>query len=484
MTAKIHTRNRREAALVAALVLVCLALRLYRLKEWLLPNVDEIALISNIGTPIFSGGYGSTTFFPAVQITKYLFPFLTFPDYRYIGVLFNTVAMLLFYAGLRRFVRPLPAFLGSLLFCMQWYLVYISRMYEIATFIPFFFAAVFYCFALWSHTGRHALLPPLFLIGGIGFDCYAPPMAYGLASLLALLAYQATKKTVPWKWVGAGTLCLFIALLPFFYVQLYVGNFLKDVLTNYNFAGHAQSSFAPIHLQHPEIFLKTLTELLTFLSPEQGWKLRAGPAMLLLLLPLPALLRSEAAEQIKLLAAWCGLTCAAIFLSPVAAYIQGHFTGFFMLYIACLSVALATPGRLYRCLALAALLGITGCSLYWLPKAYHDQYSDIAWLPGYLKKNAVAVVPISDGSYNALKHTPFLNGARFEVFTCDKPENILAGLKTAPPADIKLVFGTFDCNIVERLSELGLVVREQQEIMTLFESHYANGLRVYFVEKK
>ena len=149
--------------LVSVLLTVFLFFRLYNLREWLLANLDEISLMNNITLPMFSGGYGSTTFFPAAQITKH-FPFIaSFPEYRYIGVLFNAIGMIFFYAGLRNICSHSASFLGALLFSMHWYLIYISRIYEIATFIPFFFSIVFYLFTGWLAHERNYLLPLLFL---------------------------------------------------------------------------------------------------------------------------------------------------------------------------------------------------------------------------------------------------------------------------------------------------------------------------------
>src|SRR5512139_337841 len=115
---------------VAVPAAVFLTLRLYNIRQWLLANLDEVALMNNLTLPLFSGGYGSTTFFPAVQITNW-FPFITtFPEFRFIGVLFNAVGLLFFYAGLRTFCSRSASCIGALLFSLHWYLVYISRIYE------------------------------------------------------------------------------------------------------------------------------------------------------------------------------------------------------------------------------------------------------------------------------------------------------------------------------------------------------------------
>jgi hypothetical protein len=243
---------------IAVPAAVFLILRLYNIRQWLLANLDEVALINNLTLPIFSGGYGSTTFFPAVQITNW-FPFITtFPEFRFIGVLFNAIGLLFFYAGLRTFCSRSAACIGALLFSLHWYLVYIRRIYEIATFIPFFFSIVFYLFCRWVHGGSSRFLLALFFVGGLGLNCYAPPMAYGLIALWLILIYKAVKKQLSWQLFAACVVAFAIAILPFLYVQIYVGNFFRDVLYNYNYAGATQSRILPIHFKSPAIFFKTL----------------------------------------------------------------------------------------------------------------------------------------------------------------------------------------------------------------------------------
>jgi hypothetical protein len=467
---------------VAVPAAVCLALRLYNIRQWLLANLDEVSLMNNLTLPIFSGGYGSTTFFPAAQITNW-FPFITtFPEFRFIGVLFNAAGLLFFYAGLRTFCSRPASFMGSLLFSLHWYLVYISRIYEIATFIPFFFSIVFYLFCRWVHDGSNWLLPTLFFIGGIGLNCYAPPMAYGLAGLWLILIYKAVKKQISWPLFAACILAFAVAILPFLYVQIYVGNFFRDVLYNYNMAGATQSGILPIHLKSPSIFFKTLTEMMTFLDLEHKWQSFALPALLVIIAPFALLPWRRTDKHTKALMLWTGATLALTFISPVAAYIQGHFTGFLILYLAVLSCALDAPSAPRRWMACTCAVALAAGSFYWMPIIRQDQYREVAWLPAYIQKEQISSVPISDGAYLVLKHTPFLQGARFPVFYCQNAEKIRDDILQNPDRNQRLIIATLDCDIDGAMRLLGGAIRKDKKIITLLESYLANGIIFYFVE--
>ena len=467
---------------VAVPAAVFLALRLYNIRQWLLANLDEVALMNNLTLPIFSGGYGSTTFFPAVQITNW-FPFITtFPEFRFIGVLFNAVGLLFFCAGLRTFCSRPASSIGALLFSLHWYLVYISRIYEIATFIPFFFSVVFYLFCRWVHGGSSRLLPALFFIGGIGLNCYAPPMAYGLAALWLILIYKTLEKQLSWPLFAACMLAFAVAILPFLYVQVYVGNFFRDVLYNYNYAGATQSRILPINLKSPSIFFKTLTELLTFLDIEHKWQRFALPAELIILAPLAGFSWSRTEKNTKVLVLWAYGTLAITFISPVAAYIQGHFTGFLILYLAVLSCALDAPSAPRRWMARGCAVALAAGSMYWMPIIQQNQYREVAWLPSYIQKERLFSVPISDGAYLVLRHTPFLQGARFPVFTCQNAEKIRDDILQDTDRNHRLIIATFDCDMKNAMKLLRGSILKEKKIITLPESYTENGIVFYFVE--
>jgi len=458
-------------------------LRLHHLREWLLANVDEISLINNLTLPIFSGGYGSTTFFPAAQITRY-FPFIaSFPEYRYIGVLFNAVGMIFFYAGLRNICNRPAAFLGALLFSTHWYLIYISRVYEIATLIPFFFSIVFYLFTGWLVHARDYLLPLLFFLGGIGLDCYAPPMAYSLSALLVVLLVGALQKTLRWRWILMSLLGLLVAILPFVYVQLFVGNFFGDILANYHHAASPRLQVTLIHLAKPSIFFSTLSELMTFLTLQHCWKPLVLPAITLVLLPIYPVARLRHNRNVFMLALWTYLTLVITFFSPVAAYIQGHFTGFLILYCALLAALLGAAEPICRRLSWPAAMLLVIFSLYWMPIIRQNQHRDVAWLPDYIRAERLATVPVSDGAYLVLKHTPFLQGDDFPVFLCNSTEEIVGSLAALPPQQLRLVIATFNCDIAGAADRLGMIIGKEQRITTLYESYLAEGIAFYFLEE-
>ena len=311
--------------LFVCIVILFLLLRVIHLDRWLLANLDEIALINNLSLPIFSGGYGSTTFFPAVQITKAFFFIDSFPSYRLIGVLLNLLGLLFFFLALNMIIRKPWSLIGALAFAAQWYLVYISRVYEIATFIPFFFSLQFLLVVSWLNSNRSAYLILSFVVAGVGINCYAPPIFYATAALGLILVYRAVRMRFSWKLLLACGVSALTAMAPFFYVQLFVGDFLRDIHINYQYVGKETSGILPFHLVHPEVFLKTLTELLSYITLDHRWWILAAPLVLTsLFITFVLVMRHRNDSVISFIGSWTFLTLGITFISPVAAYIQGH----------------------------------------------------------------------------------------------------------------------------------------------------------------
>jgi hypothetical protein len=261
-----------------------------------------------------------------------------------------------------------------------------------------------------------------------------------------------------------------------------VGNFFRDVLYNYNYAGATQSRILPIHLKSPAIFFKTFTELMTFLDIEHKWQKLALPALLLLIAPLAGLRWSRTENSTKTLVLWAYGTLAITFISPVAAYLQGHFTGFLILYLAVLACTLDAPSALRRWIARGCAVALAAGSIYWMPIIRQNQHQEVAWLPAYIQKERLASVPISDGAYLVLKHTPFLQGSRFPVFICQNAEKIRDDILQDTDRNWRLIIATFDCDMKGALKLLGGSILKEKKIITLPETYTENGIVFYFVE--
>jgi len=279
-------------------------------------------------------------------------------------------------------------------------------------------------------------------------------------------------------------LYLTLSILPFLYVQIYVGDFLRDVFANYQFAGHAQTNIFPIHLKNPEIFLQTLSELMTFLSLEHNWRLLLIPTIIFIFIPVYPVLRMHRNNRIFKLASWTYLTLVFTFLSPVASYIQGHLTGFLILYIAVLVIVIDKSDIIFRRFSQLTVFALVIFSLYWMPNIEKNQYQDISWFPEYIRNEGISPVPISDGAYLVLQHTPYLNGADFPVYICNSTNHIEEFLAQFPPEKRRLVIATFDCDVFGAINNLGQTIRRERRITTLHESHLANGIVFYFIENQ
>ena len=307
-------------------------------------------------------------------------------------------------------------------------------------------------------------------------------MAYSLSALFVILLVSALKKTLRWRWIMICFLVFTVAILPFLYVQLFVGNFFRDILANYNHAASPQSQVTMIHVKEPLIFFSTLTELMTFLSLDHNFKPFLFPAIAIILLPIypVALLRHN--RNIFMIALWTYLTLVITFCSPIASYIQGHFTGFLILYCAALATILEASETKYRRVSRLAAILLVIFSLYWMPTIRQNQYRDVEWLPGYICSENLSTVPISDGAYLVLKHTPFLQGADFPIFLCNSTEQIAGSLSSLPLEQRRLVIATFNCDISGASNNLGMTISREQRITTLYESYLAEGIVFYFLE--
>ena len=471
--------------LFLCIVFLFLFLRIIHLDSWQLANVDEIALLNNLSLPTFSGGYGSTTFFPAVQITKAFFFVDGFPSYRYIGVLLNLAGLIFFFLALNKVTGKTWSLIGALAFSAQWYLVYISRIYEIATFVPFFFSLQFFLVISWLVSKKPAYLITSFIVAGIGIDCYAPPIFYATAALILILAYRAIRGAFSYRLLIACTTGTLIAMVPFFYVQLFVGDFFRDILANYQFAGKSSSDVLLIHLRHPEIFLKTITELFSFITLDHRWWIwLTPPVVLCLFVILILVIRQRKDSIVGFIGLWTFLTLVITFVSPVAAYIQGHFTAFLLLFLACLAVCIGRISGKERLFPLGILIIFGIASSLWLPNVFKNQWKEMAWATEFIAGQNEKSIPVSDGAFLALRHVPgFLQG-KARVFTCDKVEHVRQGVEDISCNHPSLILATYECNIVDSIQDTCAMITEKQRLTTLLESHLANGVVIYRTKPK
>lgn len=471
--------------LFVCVVALFLFLRVIHLDRWLLANVDEIALLNNLSLPIFSGGYGSTTFFPAVQLTKAFYFVNGFPSYRLIGVLLNLAGLIFFYLALGKITGRIWSLVGALAYSTQWYLIYISRIYEIATFTPFFFSLQFFLVISWLVSQKKEYLIASFFVAGVGIDCYAPPLFYATTALGLILVYRAIRGRFSWLLLilcGSTTL---LAMVPFFYVQFFVGDLLRDILSNYQLAGKNSSHVLLIHLWQPEIFLKTLTELLSFITVDhRWWKWLAVPVVTALMFSVILVIQNRKDSIIGFIGSWTFLTLVLTFFSPVAAYIQGHFTAFLLLYLASLVLLIGRLSVKLRLIPAGILAILIVVSCFWYPNTVKDQWSEITWASDFIRQQAEVPVPVSDGAFLALQHAPNFPADAVKIFTCANDKEIKNGMTELPCDRQFMVVATFDCNIIGAFEESCVRFAGEQRLTTLIESHLANGVVFYKTSPK
>ncbi|MBN2028635.1 hypothetical protein JW824_00165 [bacterium] len=447
-----------------------------------MPNVDEIALINNLDLPIFSGGYGSTTFFPAVQLTKIFRLLNSFGNYRYFGVLINSIGLVFFYISLRLFAGPAAAFISSIVYSSHWYLLYINRIYEIATFIPFFFAVVLCFFSIWRITGKSVWIYLSVFVAGVAADCYAPPMIYAIASLLFLLIFKAKEYKLSLANLFLIIIILIITLIPFFIVQIFIGNFVRDVFSNYKLSGHDSLDVIPFNLFHSNVFLKTFTDLMTCICPDWvGWRFLVAPCLIILLIQLITIIHHrQTISEGCLFALWTYITLFMILISPIAAYIQGHFATFLILFIFLSGILTDKITGYKKIIPLSGLLFMMIFSAIWLPRIFENQYNEISWLGAYFSEQDTQSTFVSDGAFLSLSKTPFLDKSKVRQFLCDSKDNIRRAMDELSCNKPALVVATYECAVADNIKDC-MVISEEMRLSNLMESHLDHGIVFYFI---
>lgn len=492
------------------LFILSFAIRIWRVNDWLLPNVDEIVLNITLGHRFLEGCSASSTYWPAHLILRAFFFLDTFYQYRFISVLFGSATIVMVYALALRLAKPPVAWGFCALLSFQWYLLYMSRIIEIASFIPLFTVVCLWAVIRWRETRRPVFVWLFFGLGGIAANTWTPPMFYFLAAGAAFFLWEAVCKRLAWKWLGVAHLILFVMLIPWFHVLWTTGRLREDILLRYQMTGAAATRILPANIASPSAAIQTWTNLVTFFHEQLPWKWLATFAVAVLITPFAmfpwirskliaesasvGLPRDSAcnsrcqhnlakAHVLSILLFLAAIQLLLLIVSPVPLYIEGHAFPLLLCVLLLLfgmATAQATPISA-RCVAGGLLLFSLLSSFGFTPYYMESQQTRLRdWLRHNVVESGISRVCVSDGVYLKLTKIPSIAelGITYEVFT-NAPEDPF--WKNHSPSDFPVIISTYECNMDAYVRSKGFALHHQFTMNNLYEAHLRHGIDAWRV---
>ena len=510
------------------LFLLSFAVRAWRVNDWLLPNVDEIVLMNTMNLRFLEGCSASSVYWPAHWIVRAFFFLTSFHHYRLISVLFGSATILVVYSLALRLARQQIAWTFCALLSFQWYLLYMSRIIEIASFIPLFTALCLWATVRWKETRRPVFALLFFGMGGIAANIWTPPMFYLVGAGAAFFAWEAIGKRLAWKSFLLCMVVLSIALAPYLYVLLTSAQIKHDILLRYQMTGASGAKILPANLVNPGAAIKTWTYLVTFFHEDLPWHYLAPFGIALLALPVmaarwmvhrpersrPADATENADALADMSASWRGVLqsqdttplpperkpagqrpvfMAVLFLasaqivllllSPVPLYIEGHAAPLLLCtLLLLLGVASSRAPVSIRAAGGGVLLLCLLASLGFAPYYVDNQQCRLReWLRANVVEKGVDPVCVSDGAHVKLIRIPDITalGIPFAVFTT-APDDLFWSQRS--PGAFPIIISTYECNMDQIAREKGFHLSRQFTMNNLYEAHLRHGIDVWRVD--
>ncbi len=472
-----------RAAALALLVLINLAVRAHQVREWLLPNVDEIVLLNTMNLPLLEGASASSAYWPAHLIIKSFFFLKGAPPDRSLAVVFGAAFILLMFATARKLAGFWPAWLTVLALTFQWYFLYISRIIEIASFIPFFTALGLYFFVCWVESRKPGYLYAFAAVSGIALNIWSPPMAYLTGAVFAYLGWLALRRRLAWRTLLIGAAVLLLTLLPFFYVLANVAHLRQEIMARYAMTANQSQAILPVNLLRPGAALQTWTQLVTCYR-ESGFLPFLAP-LALFYLAVPAVLyrRLRGKPFFASLAAPAALIVMLIAVCPVPFYIEGHGVPLFLLLILLLLMVAAGGGASGRFLGVGSLLAIFLSSLFFAPRYFDNQQRRLVdWLDAHVVQAGRPALCVSDGAHLKFQRLPAVAGLnlQYPVFTCAPQEPFW---QEHSPGDFRYVIATYEFDQEKNITARGFQPLLRLEMNNLLEAHLKHGIRIWEIQR-
>ncbi|MDA0990300.1 MAG: glycosyltransferase family 39 protein [Verrucomicrobia bacterium] len=445
--------------------------------------MDEIVLMNTMNLRFLEGCNASSAYWPAHLLIRCFFFLETFQHYRFISVCFGSATVLVVYALARRLVAQPLAWGFSALFSFQWYFLYMSRIIEIASFIPLFTALCLWAIVRWQETRRPAFAILFFGLGGIAANIWTSPMFYLAGAGTVFFLWEAVRKRLRWIWVLVCMATLVITLLPYLHVLLTTAHVRDEILLRYQMTGAVATGLLPATLAHPAVAIQTWTHLATFFHERLPWTALAPFALILLALPFVAFRWLRATPMLRMLLFLTAAQLALLALSPVPLYIEGH-AGPLLLCILLLLLGLAASHALLwlRTAAGGVLVVCLLSSFGFAPYYLDNQQSRLRdWLRHNIVERSVPTLCVSDGAYLKLTKIPNIValGIPYEIFTTAPDDRFW---QTHSPANFPVIISTYECNMDEYVRKKGFILRHQFTMNNLYETHLRHGIDVWTVD--
>lgn len=466
-----------------SLFLLSFLIRAWRVNGWLLPNVDEIVLMNTMNLRFLEGCSASSAYWPAHLIVRGFFFLESFHHYRYISACFGSATVLVVYALARRLVAPPLAWAFGALFSFQWYFLYMSRIIEIASFIPLFTALCLWSIVRWQETRRAAFAILFFGLGGIAANIWTPPMFYLVGAGSVFFLWETLRRRLPWRRMLACITVLVVALLPYLYVLWRTAHVRDEILLRYQMTGASAASILPANLAHPVAAIQTWTHLATFFHEQLPWQALAPFALILLVLPLAVFRRLRANPMLRMLLFLAAAQLALLALTPVPLYIEGHAAPLLLcILLLLLGLAAAHCPAWLRIAGGGVLLVCLLASFGFAPYYLDNQQPRLRdWLQHNVVERGRPAICVSDGAYLKLTKIPEIAalGIPYEVFTTAPDDRFW---QTHSPADFPVIISTYECNMDEYVSKKGFALHHQFTMNNLYETHLRHGIDVWTVD--
>ena len=477
--------SRTQINILAVLILgMAVFVRFYNVPYWLLANVDEISTINQQSIPFldtFSGASTSTNYLLTTIILKTLGRLIHFPYLRYFTGLINIIALVLVYRVLKKIFNPTVGFFALILLSFSWVTIYISRLFECASFTPSFACFFMCCMLIWINDRRKVkwLYFAVFLLG-FHLNTYAMPSFYTVALFLLYLLVQAIHRTLSLKILIFVSLILIVSASPYIYSFVSSADFSSDISISYGTLGQPPVLQPAVNFSKPLYYLKTLAEYLTFYPISNKSFARFGFAFIAIILPLVVLV-GHRPKGFKLYLGFVAFgSLILIGLSPIPVYNEGHLQFFWPHYVVLLVLLIYESWG-----GLKMVLGVLYClillaNLIWIPHIFQNQVGQVEdVLTRHLQDEET--IYISDGALLKLRPLhlfSIIERHNYQMYVCQGPDAINL-LKNTNIRERSMVIMTSDCPEIEHSFKKVDHVTLLLSIEQMLEANFKHGLRIY-----
>ena len=459
-------------------------LRAYAIDTWLFFNIDEISLLNQIHVPFLSGGSFSTSYFPSsilAMISKILFEF---PRFRWLSVLGHCVTFLVLGKGLTRIMGRRGALVTSACFAMSWYFVYMGRIFEIASFTPFFAAVHFVCFGIWLSERQFRYLIGSLIFMGLGLSNHSAPWVYYVPfCILYIMRENWGRNSTSAEKIGI-VLAFLVSALPFIYTVLVISSLSKNLDYLNGFSN--SSRIFLVNFWNPSIFLRTFTTSFTGYYTGSLRFLNLGFSLLMVCAPVFLLYKNLNVNPKQRFFFWSFISQVGLILfSPFVPNNEGHLSIVLLSSFILLGFLVELPFVTHRWVAVGlssvtCLLGFEFFFQIGVPSAQvgsvvkHIESHGLRAEDTLFSEGAWLKILHSEMGHELMKRSKSMP----RVVSCPAPKEIVTELNSEiNNKKFQFIFLTTECEELMKTVE-GPYRKVWQGDQT-FESHLHHGMSLY-----